>query len=85
MRASFHPNYILSSGGNRINGPEKQRITALLAASLLVPSILMFPPEFPKHAAYPSVIYALAAMSGAWEHIDKGDLFSGKIKGDKAG
>ena len=61
------------------------RILALEAASLIVPSILMLSPEFPKHAAYPAVIYALSAMSAAWEHIDHEGLHSGYGKLMSAG
>ena len=61
--------YCLLKGKER-ERRDNERLLALEAASLMIPSVLMFSPEFPPHAAYPSVIYAMAAMSGAWEYMD---------------
>ena len=47
-----------------------ERLLGLTAASVMVPSILLFSPEFPKRAAYPAVLYGMGAAAGAWEHLD---------------
>lgn len=56
--------------GNDKSSEATKRILALNGASIMVPTLLMFSPEFPERAAYPSVLYSLSAISGAWEHID---------------
>lgn len=43
----------------------------LETASLAVPCAMMLSPEFPERAAYPSVIYGLAASSAAIRHLDQ--------------
>ena len=48
----------------------------LEAASLAVPCAMMLSPEFPERAAYPGVIYGLAALGAAARCI-KRDSFSG--------
>ena len=48
-----------------------ENLLMLEAASLAVPCAMMLSPEFPERAAYPSVIYGLAASSAAVRHLDQ--------------
>ena len=45
-------------------------ILALEAASYGVPGILMLSPQFPKRAAYPSILYRLAAAVKAFDQLE---------------
>lgn len=45
-------------------------ILALEAAAFGVPGILMFSPQFPKRAAYPSILYRLAAAVKAYDQLE---------------
>ena len=45
-------------------------ILALEAASFGVPGVLMFSPQFPKRAAYPSILYRLAAAVKACDQLE---------------
>ena len=45
-------------------------ILGLEAVSLAVPSVMMFSPEYPRRATYPSVIYLLAASLCALSHLN---------------
>ena len=45
-------------------------LLAMEAASLAIPSVLMFSPEYPKRAPYHSILYLLPASLKALEHID---------------
>ena len=51
-----------------------QNLLMLETASFAVPCALMLSPEFPERAAYPGVIYGLAASSGALRHLDREKL-----------
>ena len=64
------PVILCLSGADEMEKDERWHIITLEAATLLVPVILMFSPEFPKRAAYPCVIYAMSAMSAAWDRVD---------------
>lgn len=52
------------------SGKDTVYILALEAAAWGVPLILMFSPQFPKRAAYPSIIYRLAAAVKAMEGME---------------
>ena len=45
-------------------------ILALEAASFGVPGVLMFSPQFPKRAAYPSILYRMAAAVKAFDRLE---------------
>lgn len=45
-------------------------ILALEAAALGVPGILMLSPQFPKRAAYPSILYRMAAAVKAFDELE---------------
>ena len=61
------------------SGKDTAYILALEAAAWGVPLILMFSPQFPKRAAYPGIIYRLAAAVKALEKLDISALnISGK-------
>lgn len=60
-------------GGERIT----RRILELEGTALLIPSVLMLSPQFPRQAAYSSVIYALSAMDLAWDYVDFASLRTG--------
>ena len=45
-------------------------LLALEAAALGVPGILMLSPQFPKRAAYPSILYRLAAAVKAFDQLE---------------
>ena len=69
----------------RPGGSEVTRhILALEGGALLIPSVLMLSPEFPPHAAYSSIFFALSAMDAAWEHVDFDALDETVLKTCKA-
>jgi len=63
------------SGADEMEKDDRWHLMILEASALLVPVILMFSPEFPKRAAYSAIIYAMAAMSAAWEHVEMSGRF----------
>ena len=68
------PVLLYFSGLGRRSRETTENLLMLETAALAVPCALMLSPEFPERAAYPGVIYGLAASSAALRHLDGEEL-----------